>query len=298
MEEKLGRGLSALLGDLEAGNPPANIISNKIDIDLIIANKNQPRKEFDEDKLRELAESISLHGVLQPLAVRKKDDHYELIAGERRLRASKMAGLREVPVYIVDCKDSEIMALALIENLQRTDLNPIEEAEALRNLLNTADCRQEDLGILVSKSRSYITNALRLLSLPEKVRGLVKDGKLSAGHARALVGIGNAEEIAGMASRENWSVRQLEGALKDLKSGTVSVPKTEEIGSRPAVTNVGTPIDLNADPEAMDIAIRVAEALKVETKLKITKKGGVFTLVCKSCEELEELVEKLISLGE
>ncbi len=296
MEDKLGRGLSALLGENIASNQEDRPVSNKVDINLVFPNENQPRKMFDEDKLRELAGSIALHGVLQPLAVRRKGNGYEIIAGERRWRASKLAGLKEVPVYIVDCNDSNVMTLALIENLQRSDLNPIEEAEAMRNLMITCECRQEDLGTMLSKSRSYVTNALRLLSLPPRVRELIRDGRLTAGHARNLIGVQNAEEVANLAVENNWNVRQLEMAMKDIKAGSMQ-PNMPIHGALPK-TNAGTPIDMGESSESMDIAIRVAEALKVETKLKVTRKGGVFTLICKSCEELEELVEKLVSLGE
>ena len=296
MDQKLGRGLSALLGDNDAPTSLRESVTNKIDIDLIIPNADQPRKMFDEAKLKELAGSISLHGVIQPIAVRRKGEKYEIVAGERRWRASKLAGLKEIPVYIVDCNDSDIMALALIENLQRSDLNPIEEAEAMKNLMITCECRQEDLGTMLAKSRSYVANALRLLSLPPRVRELIRHGRLSAGHARSLMGIGNAEEIADLAVQNNWNVRQLEMAVKDLKSGVE--PSVMDVARERPKTSSGTPIDISADPETMDIAIRVAEALKVETKLKVTKRGGVFTLICKSCEELEELVEKLVSLGE
>ena len=291
MEDKLGRGLSALLGENITSNQEERPVSNKVDINLVFPNEKQPRKMFDADRLQELADSIVLHGVLQPLAVRRKGNGYEIIAGERRWRASKLAGLKEIPVYIVDCDDSNLMTLALIENLQRSDLNPIEEAEAMRNLMITCECRQEDLGTMLSKSRSYVANALRLLSLPPRVRELISDGRLTAGHARNLVGVQNAEEIADLAVENNWNVRQLEMAMKDIKAGSMireEVPKTK----------AGTPIDISESSESMDIAIRVAEALKVETKLKVTRKGGVFTLICKSCEELEELVEKLVSLGE
>ncbi len=295
MEQKLGRGLSALLGDVEATAEAAET-SNKVDIDLVFPNENQPRKLFDEEKLKELAGSISLHGVLQPLAVRKKGERYEIIAGERRWRASKLAGLKKVPVHIMDCENSDVMTLALIENLQRADLNPIEEAEAMKNLMLTCECRQEDLGVLLSKSRSYIANSLRLLMLPERVRELIRAGRLTAGHGKCLIGAQNADEIAGLAAQEGWNVRQLENAMKDLKSGAVTA-NIEGIEPKVVQTSSGTPIDLQSDPETMDLAIRVAEALKVQTKLKVTKKGGVFTLICKSCEELEELVEKLVSLG-
>ncbi|MDR2667167.1 MAG: ParB/RepB/Spo0J family partition protein [Holosporales bacterium] len=299
MEQKLGRGLSALLEEADSMTiTSSEVTANKVNIDSLCPNEGQPRKFFDEEKIDELANSISLHGVLQPIAVRKNGEQYEIIAGERRWRAAKIAGLREVPIHIIDCDDgAKIMALALIENLQRADLNPIEEAEAMRALMLKCDCRQEDLAVMLCKSRSYIGNALRLLSLPERVRELIRVGRLTAGHGRCLIGVQNAEEIAGIAAQENWNVRQLESTMKDLKSGHVS-SSFGEIGARTAYTGSGTPIDPNMDPETMDIAIRVAEAIGVETKLKRTRRGGVFTLVCNSCEELEALVEKLISLGE
>ena len=299
MEEKLGRGLSALLGNIneKADSSMKNIEEvSKVKVELIFPNGNQPRRNFDESKLRELADSIALHGVLQPLAVRRRENGYEIIAGERRWRASKLAGLKEVPVHILECDDTQIMTLALIENLQRSDLNPIEEAEAMKNLMMMCECRQEDLGAMLSKSRSYVSNALRLLSLPEQVRELIRNGRLTPGHARSLIGIGNAEEVANLAVANNWNVRQLEAAMKDLKAGA-SISEIPIRGSDPR-TSAGTPIDIGANQEAIDIAVRVAEALKVETKLKITRKGGVFTLTCKSCEELEKLVEKLLTLGE
>ena len=295
MDQKLGRGLSALLGGGEESQIQGGYSSNKISIDLIFPNKDQPRKDFDQEKLKELAESIKQHGVLQPIAVREVDGRYEIIAGERRWRASKLAGLTEMPVYIMDCDNSGIMTLALIENLQRADLNAIEEAEALSDLMYVSNCRQEDLGRLISKSRTYITNSLRLLSLPASVRDLIRNGKLTSGHGKVLVGVPNAEEIAEIAVNEGLTVRQLENSMKDLRAG--SNPFSYE-GPRAAAASSGTPIDLQSDPEAIDIAIRVADALKVETKLKITRKGGVLTLTCKSCEELESLIEKLISLGD
>ncbi|MBQ9335024.1 MAG: ParB/RepB/Spo0J family partition protein [Alphaproteobacteria bacterium] len=296
MEDRLGRGLSALLGEPVTEETSKEMRTNRVDINLIYPNENQPRKMFDETKINELANSISLHGVLQPIAVRHKGNGYEIVAGERRWRASKLAGLQEIPVYVVDCDETQTMTLALIENLQRTDLNPIEEAEAMKNLLEMCECRQEDLGTMLSKSRSYISNALRLLSLPAHVRELIRAGRLTAGHARSLIGVGNADEIADLAVANNWTVRQLETAMKDLKAGA----HEPEIPIRtPAPkTSAGTAIDMEASSEAMEIAVRVAEALHAETKLKITKQGGVFTIICKSCEELETLVEKFISLGE
>lgn len=297
MEQKLGRGLSALLGESEETQVQNKTHSNMINIDFIFPNITQPRKNFDEEKLKELSNSILIHGILQPITVREADGKYEIIAGERRWRAAKLAGLTEIPVHIIKCDSVEKMTLALIENLQRTDLNPIEEAEALQNLMSLSDCKQNDLGYLVSKSRSYITNSLRLLALPEKVRELIRMGKLTAGHGKILSGVSNAEEIAELSINQGLTVRQLENSLRDLRAGGTITSYNSPSTSTP-LTKSGTPIDMQSDPESMDIAIRVAEALNVETKLKITRKGGVFTLICKSCEELESLVEKLVSLKE
>lgn len=294
---KLGRGLSALLGgssEEELLNQPQDT-SNKVDIELIVPNQDQPRKYFDDEKIRELSGSISIHGILQPIAVRKKGNTYEIIAGERRWRAAKMAGLKQVPVHILDVENNDVTALALIENIQRSDLNPIEEAEAIKILINECNCTQESVGVMLCKSRSYIGNTLKLLSLPARVRELIKNGKLSAGHGKCLLGIQNADEIAGLAVGEGWNVRQLEGAIRDLKAGVTQRVTVEDVAGR-YPEKKDTPFEDREDPETVDIANRVANALNVNTKLKITKNGGVFTLTCKSCEELELLVDKFLSL--
>ena len=299
MEQKLGRGLSALLGEsgmdgnLQSINGKVENIG-KVDINLIFQNEDQPRKFFDDSKLKELAESIKLHGVLQPLAVRKKGNQYEIVAGERRWRASKMAGLKEVPVHIVDCDDSKIMALALIENIQRADLNPIEEAEAMKTVISSCECTQEDLSVMICKSRSYIANALRLLTLPERVKDLIISGKLTAGHGKCLAGTQNAEEISLLVANEGWTVRQLEAAMQDLKSGDPI--KAQEI-ERGGVAGYGTPIESYENPDAKEISDRISEVLNIKAKLKITRNGGVLTLTCTSCEDLENLTNTLIAIG-
>jgi ParB family chromosome partitioning protein len=292
MKGKLGRGLSALLGDLSSAEKSQ---SNVINIENIIPNESQPRKYFDEGALNELAHSIKLHGVLQPIVVRKideTDEKFEIVAGERRWRAAKIAELIDIPVNIVDCGNDDVMILAMVENLQRTDLNPIEEAEALKSLIESCGCRQEDLGDMLGKSRSHISNTMRLLALPERIRNMIKFGKLSAGHGRCLIGAPDAEIMAQTAIDEGWNVRQLEGAVRELYAAK-SQNKSEDIADN---AKVGTMIDKSRDIESIDIAYKIAAKLKIETKLKITQKGGVFTLICKSCEELEELIEKLLSL--
>ncbi|MDR3030992.1 MAG: ParB/RepB/Spo0J family partition protein [Holosporales bacterium] len=296
-QQKLGRGLAALFNEnMEETQEDFSI--GMVDIDLIIPNRDQPRKFFDEEKIQELKSSILQHGILQPLAVRKFGNNYEIIAGERRWRAAKLAGLTKVPVNVISCDDNQALAMSLVENIQRADLNPIEEAEAMKTIIINCECTQSDLSVMIDKSRSYIANALRLLSLPEKVKDLIRSGRLTAGHGKILAGIHNASEIAGLAAENNWNIRQLENSLKDLQVGNrenFKLPGEEVVVSR---TSAGTPIDVSQHPEEFDLSCRIAEALKIETKLKITRNGGVVTLVCRTCEELEELTEKLISLGE
>ncbi len=222
--KSLGRGLGALLGDddLDIGNTassetPSLKNSDKININQIIPGKYQPRTEFDKESLDALAESIKEKGVLQPLLVRKQGDKYEIIAGERRWRASKIAGLSEVPVIVKDFNDKEVLEVALVENLLRENLSAIEEAEAFQRLIDEFSHTQEALSQIVGKSRSHIANTLRLLNLPEGVKELIKEGKLSAGHARALVGLEDAEKIAKMIISKDLSVRQVEELVSKQK---------------------------------------------------------------------------------
>lgn len=211
----LGKGLGALM--LE-NNVDDMVSTSTLPINEIIPNKEQPRKTFDEGALQELADSITVHGVLQPLLVRPLlSGGYQLIAGERRWRASRMAGLKEVPVIIRELSDSEAMEIAIIENLQREDLNPIEEAEGLQALIDKCDYTQEQVAVSVGKSRPAIANALRLLKLPEKVRQMTKDGEISAGHARALLAFDNQAimyEVAKQIVSDKLTVRDVERLAK------------------------------------------------------------------------------------
>lgn len=211
----LGKGLGALM--LE-NNVDDMVSTSTLPINEIIPNKEQPRKTFDEGALQELADSITVHGVLQPLLVRPLlSGGYQLIAGERRWRASRMAGLKEVPVIIRELSDSEAMEIAIIENLQREDLNPIEEAEGLQALIDKCDYTQEQVAVSVGKSRPAIANALRLLKLPEEVRQMTKDGEISAGHARALLAFDNQAimyEVAKQIVSDRLTVRDVERLAK------------------------------------------------------------------------------------
>ncbi len=212
----LGRGLDALFADnsIEEISPSGTV---RLKINEIEPNRGQPRKDFDEQALSELADSIAQHGIIQPLLVRPVPDGYQLVAGERRWRAARLAGLTEVPVVVRELSDSETMEIALIENLQREDLNPIEEAEAIRELIESFGMTQEDCAKRVGRSRPAITNALRLLNLPASLSELVRNGKLSSGHARALLPLESEEKMFETAKEimaKDLSVRETEKLVR------------------------------------------------------------------------------------
>lgn len=223
----LGKGLDALFMDNSIEEEAKSAV--KLKINDIEPNRAQPRKSFDEEALEELANSISTHGVIQPLLVRPlADGGYQLIAGERRWRASRMAGLTEVPVVIREMSDSEAMELALVENLQREDLNPIEEAQGLALLMETYGLTQEQAAKRVGKSRPAVANSMRLLSLPQDVLAMVERGELSAGHARTILALENAGQITALANeivKKNLSVRETERAVKALLKGDAKKEK-------------------------------------------------------------------------
>ncbi len=210
--DRLGKGLGALLGDyLEADLQPGEV--QKIRIGSILPNPMQPRRSFVQAELEELASSIEANGLLQPIVVRAAADHYELIAGERRLRAVGILGWDEVPSIVREASDKTLLVLALVENLQREALNPLEEAEGYASLSEQFDMKQADIAAAVGKNRSTVANLLRLLKLPVSVRRLVEDGSLSAGHARALLAVDDAlraAELGQQAAKEGWSVREIE----------------------------------------------------------------------------------------
>ena len=222
----LGRGLSSLMAETqtETGFTGSEI---EMDIEKIQPNPNQPRTQFDETSLRELSESIERNGVLQPLLVRRKGSVYEIIAGERRYQASKLAGLKQVPVIVKEVDDDKVLEIALIENLQRSDLNPIEEAHGYKRLIESQGMTQEALSKAVSKSRSAITNALRLLDLPEQVQEMLFQGKLTAGHARAILAVPFEDgriKLAQKVVKEGLSVRATENLAPLFSVG--DVPRT------------------------------------------------------------------------
>lgn len=234
----LGKGLDALFGSTETYDPVMSVnetaakISKKdvtkIPMHLIDRNLNQPRQTFNDEKLSELSESIKIHGVLQPVLVTNQDGRYLLVAGERRWRASKLAGLKEIPAIIKELSEEEMSEIALIENLQRDDLNPIEEAQGIKNLMSQFKMTQEEVSKKLSKSRPAIANMLRLLNLPEYITKHIVDGTLSAGHGRCLAGISNTalqKRLSEKTVAENLNVRQLEKLVKEFNGKMEEKPE-------------------------------------------------------------------------
>lgn len=261
--KSLGRGLGALLGEdadisleLESGTPPQ--ADTMVEVSRLTPGKYQPRTEFDEEALNSLAASIREKGVLQPLLVRRLGDKYEIIAGERRWRAAKLAGLDKIPVIEKEFTDQEVLEVALVENLLRENLSAIEEAEGLQRLIEEFSHTQEALSQIVGKSRSHIANILRLLSLPERVKTMIKEGKLSAGHARALVGLDNAEALAKQIIEKGLSVRQVEDLVAKLKEGRK--PETKKTAAK--------------DEDLAEIEKDLIKKLGLRIKITPSKQGG------------------------
>jgi ParB family chromosome partitioning protein len=253
-------------------------------ISLVEPNREQPRKEFQEEGLSELAASIRQYGILQPLVVQKRDDYYEIIAGERRWRAARLAGLKEVPVIIKDYSDQEIVEVSLIENIQREDLNPIEEALAYQRLLDEFSLRQEDIAKRVSKNRSTITNSLRLLKLDERVREMLAAGQITGGHARALLGLENKEqqfEAAKKIADENMSVREVEKLIRSIQKGAPAKKKEPK---------KDTALDLVC--ESMENDLKAALGTQVHVNRKNSKAGKI-EIEYYSMEELERIYDLL-----
>lgn len=280
----LGKGLSALLSDKPSIE---NLISEKekqgekieyISLEAIKAKEDQPRREFEEDSLRELANSIEVHGVIQPILLRKKDDMYEIIAGERRYRASKIAKLKAIPSIILDAKDIDVAKLALIENIQRENLNPIEEAEAYKKLMEDFDLRQDELGKTIGKSRSYISNTLRLLKLDEKVIDQLYRGELTEGHGKVLLGIKDKEE-------------QVKLAKLIIDTG-LNVRKTEDEVKRVKNKKKGKTSD-KRDPYLIDLEDQLIRTLGTKVNLKMGDKKGKIEIEYYSNEDLERIFDIL-----
>ena len=282
----LGKGLSAIFSenDTEDKNEVVTLMISQIE-----PNRNQPRRTFDEDALQELALSISEHGVLQPILVRPMIyGGYQIVAGERRYRASRMAGLTEIPAIVRELTDSETMQIALIENLQRSDLTTLEEAMGYQTLMDEYDFSQEDVARIVGKSRSAVANTLRLLSLPDEVKDLLEQGKLSAGHARALL-IVEDDKIAVDTARkivsDGLSVRETEKLVKKTESAAPQKKKTSSVKKVTAYTEV-------------ELALTTALGTKVTVTENKNKKGGTLNIEFYDPEELFALTHKLEKLWE
>lgn len=274
----LGRGLEALIPVLDKHEENVQ----EIDIKKIVANDKQPRKDFDESKLDELAASMKQHGVLQPVILRKKGSVYELVAGERRWRAAAKAGIERIPAIVKELSDAEVMEIALIENLQREDLNPMEEAMAYKSLMNDFGLTQEELSKRVGKSRSQIANTVRLLNLDKEIQDLVTDDKLTAGHARALLSIQDKSMRIKLAKRiceEDLSVRQTEQIVKK-----ISKEKSKMANEKPKEIN----------PVIIDITEKLQRALGTRVKIKGNEKRGKIEIEFYSGDELERILEAIV----
>lgn len=272
----LGRGLDALLLDNSLESKDSSDVTTLL-IGEIEPNREQPRRSFDEEALNELASSISEHGVLQPLIVRPlPDGSYQLVAGERRWRAARLAGLAEVPVIVKALTDSEVSVIALIENLQRENLNPIEEAEGIQKLIDEYDFTQEQAAAKLGKSRSAVTNTLRLMSLPQQVRELVSDDFLSQGHARALLGINDKSKICDAADTvisKRLSVRETEKLVKSINAQ--SAPGSTRVRRR--------------DPFYSEVELSISSSSGRKVSVKESKKGGKLEIEFFDKEDLQKL---------
>jgi len=284
----LGRGLSALFTQMN----PLETDLIELDIDQLEPTEVQPRKLFNENKLNELAQSIKTNGIIQPIVARRSGERFQIIAGERRWRAAQLAGLRKVPCIIKDIAEENVLEISLIENIQREDLNPIEEANAYKNLLESLDVTQEEVARRVGKDRTSITNTLRLLRLPTEVQKLVEEEKLSMGHARALLSLDSSESQKLLAS--------------EIISRTLSVRETEKLVKRKQDVVVGsdikreTSISENQGEDANIVAaeMKLSKKLAAPVKIKLSKEGGTIEIKFSSNEDLSRLFDLLMQKSE
>jgi ParB family chromosome partitioning protein len=296
----LGRGLNALFEDEEGTYPQIGedgqtpgLKRDMMGIELLEPGQYQPRRSFDEESIAELADSIRVHGLLQPILIRKlagSAERYEIIAGERRWRASQKAQLHEVPVIVLDLTDTQALEIALIENLQREDLSPVDEALGFQKLMQEFGHTQEQLAKALGKSRPYIANAVRLLGLPERVLNHVRDGKLTAGHARALVTADNPEELARAIIAGNMTVRQAE----QLVSGKPSKDKGAKV---PANTEGGAPSHTSKDADTIALEKEISDLLGMNVSIDTSNyQNGKVTINFKSLDQLDDILQRLSSI--
>ena len=282
----LGRGLDALFGEIDTELPTSeskheNGILN-IPLDDIKPNENQPRKTFDQEKLHELADSILENGLIQPVVLRRIEKGYEIVAGERRWRAARLAGMKEIPSIIRDLTEQELPLFAIIENMQREDLNPIEEAKGVKSMLATYGMTQEQVSRSIGKSRPYISNMLRLLNLPEDVQQMIDSGEISSGHGRALLSLPTADvqrKAARRIVREGLSVRQTEELVRN--GGTRRTPKPRKV---------------RKSPDVLQLEDELKTILGTKVSLKHAGKKGKIEIEYYSKDEMERLIEMLRSL--
>ena len=291
----LGRGLSSFLDvdgfddiverkkDEDKGKGLSNN-SSYLPIEHLVPNLNQPRKDFSTDELNSLASSIEETGIIQPILVRKNNDIYEIVAGERRWRAAQIAKIHEVPVLIKELTDEEVVKISIIENIQRVDLNPIEEANSYNQLIQDFGYTQEKVSASLGKSRSYIANSLRLLSLPESIIIFLKEGKLTSGHARALVGVKNSEFLARKIIEESLSVRDIENIVKKGLSQSDNIIKKE------------TSLKKDVDTLNLEQDLKLALGLKTTIDHNENSGGGRIVIKYKDLEQLDIFCSKIMKI--
>ena len=270
LKKGLGRGLSSLIGDSRVKN---NI--NKLPIHKLVRNKFQPRKIFNKESLEDLTNSIRERGIIQPIVVRpSNDENYEIIAGERRWLASQKAGLHEVPVVLLEIDDVKSLEFSIVENVQRQDLNPIEEAQGYQRLVDDFSYNQEKISKFIGKSRSHIANSLRLLNLPKEVISLVENEKISAGHARSLIGLSNAEQIARKIVDKKLTVRQSENLVRALRNSKNYKVKPLK------------------DPNILGLEKSIEDKIGLKVEIKANKNNsGTLSFEYKTLDQLEKLIE-------
>jgi len=284
---RLGRGLAALIGDVGDETPVADVgrKPRRTPIENLQPNPRNPRRLFTDDELDELATSIRERGIIQPIVVRAlKDSNFEIIAGERRWRAAQRAGLHDVPIAVVEANDAQSLEYAIIENVQRADLNPIEEATGYLALMDDFNRTQEEVAQIVGKSRPHIANTIRLLKLSEPVKQLVRTGKISAGHARLLVGQPNAELIAHEIIEKGWSVRDLEADMREDVANQLRDMKREAKGFAVSVPK---------DPDTRALERRLSNALGLDVSVDHRGESGTLRIKYRNLEQLDAVLRKL-----
>jgi ParB family chromosome partitioning protein len=281
-KRRLGRGLAALIGEMDQPSPvgaPSGVNPDRlVPIEQIARNPRNPRRQFNEGDLQDLSSSIRQHGIVQPVVARMRGDRYELIAGERRWRAAQLAGLVEIPVIVRDVDDRTALEIAIVENVQRADLNPLEEALGYDQLIAEHGYTQNDLGEIIGKSRSHVANSLRLLKLPEPVRDMLSSGSLSAGHARALITTSDPATLARTIVAKGMSVRDAERlAQNDIKGQSQPAPSK--------------PTEKDSDTVALERTL--TDALGLEVKISHKGGSGQIRIQYKTLEQLEDICRLL-----